>query len=102
MPLSLDDVDAARIDYNNPDVLDSHVADLINLLISKTDPRLVVNALLSNTATLCELVQKAGKATPAQVAQVFSSALIQALTPSETQPEAPRIEVVSASVLPLR
>jgi hypothetical protein len=85
---------------NDPAVLDERIASVINTLIQVADPRLVVNSLLGNAAALTEIILRAEKATPAQVAQAFSSALIQALTP--TAENAPRIEVVPAGVIPLR
>lgn len=89
-------------DFTNPDVVDEHVASMVNTLIQVTDPRLIVNALLGNAAALSQLVLAAGKATPAHVAHAFSSSMVDALSPPQKLAnEQPRIEVVPAGVIDL-
>jgi hypothetical protein len=92
-------------DMNDPAVLDERVASVINTLITVADPRLIIRALLENAAALSQLVLHAEKASHAQVAHAFSSALVSALSPQQAQApkeEGPRIEVVPAGVIDLK
>lgn len=85
-------------DMSDPAVLDERIASVVNTLIQVTDPRLIVNALLTNAAGLCQLILHADKATPAHVAHAFSSSLVQALSARDDKGE-PRIEVVPANTV---
>lgn len=92
-----------NLDMSDPDVLDEQIASVINTLIQVADPRLIVQALLGNAAALCQLVIAAEKGTHAQIAGAFSSALVTALTPAQTEADnGPRIEVVPANAIPRR
>lgn len=83
--------------------LEDKVVSVINTLVTVYDPRLIVNTLLVNAAALAQLVLFAEKATPAQVANAFSGAMVQALTPRQAESaNEPRIEIVGADVLPRR
>lgn len=81
-------------DMNNPEVLEERIASVVNTLITVADPRLIVQALLSNAAGLTQFILHAQKATPAQAAHAFSGALVSALSPPQEAKEEPRIEVV--------
>lgn len=95
-------VETESQNFNDPAVLDERVASMVNTLIQVADPRLIVNALLTNAAGLTGLVLAAGKATPSQVAAAFSGALVDALSPAEAKKDEPRIRVVPAGVVPIR
>lgn len=94
-------VETGSQNHNDPAVLDEQIAGIVNTLLTVADPRLIVQALLGNAAALAQLVVVAGKATPAQVATAFSSALVEALTPTAAKEEK-RIEVVPAGVIDLK
>lgn len=83
---------------NDPTILDERVASVINTLITVADPRLIVNALLGNAAALTQIIIAAGKASHAQAAEAFSTAMVDALQPKVAETEAPRIEVVQGNV----
>lgn len=92
------------VNMNDPAVIDERIASVINTLIQVADPRVIVNALLGNAAALSQLILAAQKAAPQQVAQAFSGALVDALSPREpeTLANTSRIQVVPAGVLPPR
>lgn len=83
---------------NDPAVLDERIASVINTLIQVSDPRLIVNSLLGNAAALTQIIIAAGKASHAQAAEAFSTAMVDALQPKAAEEDAPRIEVVQGNV----
>jgi hypothetical protein len=87
------------VEVQDQDALNERVASIVNTLITTTDPRQIIQALLSTAAELAQIVLKAEKATASQLAHVFTSALVLALdVPVE---EEPRIQVVPAGVIDL-
>lgn len=87
--------------FTDPTVVDEHIASIVNTLIQVTDPRVIIQALLGNAAGLSQLVLAAGKGNHAQVANVFSRAMVDALAPRQEVKEEPRIEVVPGGVIDL-
>jgi hypothetical protein len=88
------------VEVQDQDALNERVASVVNTLITTTDPRQVIHSLLSTAAELSQLVLKAGKFTPSDVAGVFGSTLVAALA-VPVEEEQPRIQVVPAGVIDL-